>query len=58
MIRLNYMSKHSGGFEDYSVSNTVEFIPTKVDGYSDPVWKTLPPMNIKRYAKLQHKMFM
>merc|ERR1719447_2400868 len=39
----------AGGFEDYSVSNTVEFIPTKMDGYSAPVWKTLPPMNIKRF---------
>merc|ERR1719193_1772569 len=39
----------AGGFQDYSVSNTVEFIPTKMDGYSAPVWKTLPPMNIKRF---------
>merc|ERR1719167_27425 len=39
----------AGGFEDYSVSNTVEFIPTKMDGYSAPVWKTLPSMNIKRF---------
>merc|ERR1712180_219085 len=39
----------AGGFQDYSVSNTVEFIPTKMDGYSAPAWKTLPPMNIRRF---------
>merc|ERR1719289_111974 len=39
----------AGGFQDFSVSNTVEFIPTKIDGYSAPAWKTLPPMNIRRF---------
>merc|ERR1711962_3387 len=39
----------AGGFQDYSVSNTVEFIPTKMNGYSAPAWKTLPPMNIRRF---------
>merc|ERR1719193_234458 len=39
----------AGGFQDYSVSNTVEFIPTKMDGYSAPAWKTLPSMNIRRF---------
>merc|ERR1712180_401249 len=39
----------AGGFQDYSVSNTVEFIPTKMDSYSAPAWKTLPPMNIRRF---------
>merc|ERR1712180_84869 len=39
----------AGGFQDYSVSNTVEFIPTKMHGYSAPAWKTLPPMNIRRF---------
>jgi len=39
----------AGGFQDFSVSNTVEFLSTKMDGYSAPVWKTLPPMNIKRF---------
>merc|ERR1712180_158322 len=39
----------AGGFQDFSVSNTVEFIPTKMDSYSAPAWKTLPPMNIRRF---------
>merc|ERR1711962_1480220 len=39
----------AGGFQDFSVSNTVEFISTKMDGYSRPVWHSLAPMIIRRF---------
>merc|ERR1712168_1360651 len=39
----------AGGFQGFSVSNTVEYISTKKTGYSEPDWKMLEPMNIKRF---------
>merc|ERR1712180_8231 len=39
----------AGGFVEYCVSNTVEYIKASTDGYKKPTWKKLAPMNINRY---------
>merc|ERR1719193_658078 len=39
----------AGGFVEYCVSNTVEYIKASTDGYKKPTWKMLAPMNINRY---------
>ena len=42
----------SGGFESFSVCNTVEYISTcdanGGDSYAKPKWEYLAPMNIRR----------
>merc|ERR1712212_1088701 len=39
----------AGGFEDYCVTNKVEFIQISNYGYSKPTWQMLAPMNVKRF---------
>merc|ERR1711915_249598 len=39
----------AGGFSDFSVCNTVEYISASKNGYETPVWKSLASMNIRRF---------
>merc|ERR1719175_362566 len=39
----------AGGFQEYSVSNTVEYIKVSSSAYGKPTWQMLAPMNIKRF---------
>jgi len=39
----------AGGFSDFSVCNTVEYISASKNSYETPVWKSLASMNIRRF---------